>query len=1305
MAEETKQRLTELVFPNLPDTVYTIPQAYEDLESKPNISENEDKAFIIKDNSDNIVAKFDKDGLQTTIVNAQTIKVNNVDIQDLIANTPGSGGGAENVEYAETAGKLKDAIKIKVNGNVEVKSDSSNENVLYDETDKRYYINFDGSKDIDIPLRASISHPQADWETTDRSWDSFIKNKPFGPITDSFHGVVTLKKNVEWETEFNEVIYQPYATADSTSLPLTWPIELNREYNIIFSVDDNIKQQYTVIAKKLTETEYILGNAALYKQAMDMVWPGFSDSFLTTEDTGEPFYFAGSFNSENYIANQTIFPKLIEDIAPDQVNTNNIIMTLRIQPVSYKKLLDTEWLSEDVATKQYVQQEISKIQISGGGNSGGSSSNVIFPETEVEFNYDNPDDPSNTIMGNLAAAALIKAGEKYTVYFDGIPYQLTGEVLPIEIEGENIKGAFLGNSSIISGDESMSTNEPFIIVSLSFYENGALVDGYTVAQTADTEPTPHTIAIYQEVDGISWNDILDKPFGGDKLNVSIDFSTLDTSITADFADPDSEGNIEWVPYLIKAYDPLTAQQIENCTCSLYTKSNELVAYGPIYSDSIHEYDKGIVVLVQALGQVIPIMIAFEAGEHTITLSEEEIMTLRFPEVGCYVPYMLIEFGRLEMTNDTLKYLDNKYLSFMELFSGDIVGEALPTMSFETELNSMLGCFFYDLDQAVVEDFDAWQTNTNNVIVEYDGVTYNCAPIQVDIYDPPLTCVGNVGALAAALGMEGYPITDEPFVFTIMTDDGVFYSKVMFSVTDTEPTQHTMSVSYQGSDTYKVNPDYLPQMEVPDNINVNEIISNKIIVNGIDVEAALSNSGSSGITGIVPIAQGGTGNSLGYIQTGKKSGTTPHAQATAEGKNTTATGAYSHAEGNNTVASGEAAHAENYNTKASGEQSHAEGRSTVASGKEAHAEGTNRASDNDNMPNKTASDGTTIIGPVAAGIGSHAEGVQTYAKGYAAHAEGHRTEALGMESHSEGLSTLAQGEASHAEGYLTKALGDESHAEGWGSEARGKYSHAAGYNTIAKGYASSAYGYKTQAYLLQNVFGKYNTPQTFSDNDAISGSSQAESQSGGLTLFAIGYGVDGTPGDAFSVKANGQVGTAGAINTSGADFAECFEWLDGNQDNQDRRGLFVALEGEKIRLAHLGDDYIGIITGTQAFVGNAAELEWQDKYLTDIFGTRLTQEVTIPERVDTRTGEIIPATTVIQYVVNPNYDVSKPYIPRAERKEWGIVGLTGQVVVVDDGSCVVGGYAAPFVDGIATASDKGYRVMKRLDANHIKVLVK
>lgn len=354
---------------------------------------------------------------------------------------------------------------------------------------------------------------------------------------------------------------------------------------------------------------------------------------------------------------------------------------------------------------------------------------------------------------------------------------------------------------------------------------------------------------------------------------------------------------------------------------------------------------------------------------------------------------------------------------------------------------------------------------------------------------------------------------------------------------------------------------------------------------------------------------------------------------------------------------------------------------------------------------------------ASGDYSHAEGFYTTASGDCSHAEGYHGTASGDYSHAEGTESTASGGRSHAEGALTTAAGFCSHTEGWGTKtedtgnyahaeggrttAAGISSHAEGFYTTASGDYSHAEGYCTTASDYQHASGKYNLSTT----GPTSYNTQDSTQTDGI--FLVGYGTSSTAtANAFRISSGGKCFGTTSFGASGADFAELFEWADGNPNSEDRRGLFVTLDGEKIKLANAGDDYIGVISSAQAFIGNSASEDWQGKYLTDVFGAKLSQEVEVPAEIDEKTGEVItPATTTTQYVLNPDYDPEQKYVMRENRKEWGIVGLLGQIVMIDDGTCVVGGRIEPSENGIGTASTSGYRVMARIDENHVKVLVK
>lgn len=333
--------------------------------------------------------------------------------------------------------------------------------------------------------------------------------------------------------------------------------------------------------------------------------------------------------------------------------------------------------------------------------------------------------------------------------------------------------------------------------------------------------------------------------------------------------------------------------------------------------------------------------------------------------------------------------------------------------------------------------------------------------------------------------------------------------------------------------------------------------------------------------------------------------------------------------------------------------------------------------------------STKQGNVASGKYSHAEGYKTTASGDISHAEGRSTKASGDISHAEGSGTKASEMYSHAEGYVTTASGVSSHAEGTNTTASGFYSHAGGCHTIADD--------------IQFVTGKYNLAK-----DGCKGSNtivaDENSQSANHTIFIIGNGTETTASNAFRITADGQCRGSKAFVGSGADFAEYFEWLDGNSNNEDRRGKFVTLDGEKIKLANDGDYILGVVSASGAFIGNSQSENWQGKYLKDVYGDWLTQEVTVPESTD-ETGEVIPEHTSIQYVVNPDFDPETEYVSREFRKEWAPVGMLGQLTLVDDGTCIVNGYCKPSANGIGTAADSGYRVLKRLDSTHVKVLVR
>lgn len=234
------------------------------------------------------------------------------------------------------------------------------------------------------------------------------------------------------------------------------------------------------------------------------------------------------------------------------------------------------------------------------------------------------------------------------------------------------------------------------------------------------------------------------------------------------------------------------------------------------------------------------------------------------------------------------------------------------------------------------------------------------------------------------------------------------------------------------------------------------------------------------------------------------------------------------------------------------------------------------------------------------------------------------------------------------------------------------------NQLWLGVCSSALGYELYHSDYLTSAGKYSKSPTEASLTTNTGD-----------LFTIGNGIQGgARSNAFRVTGAGDVMGTKAYAATGADYAECFEWLDGNANNEDRRGLFVTLEGEKIRLATADDDYIlGVISATPSVIGDACTDDWQRKYVTDVFGARVMENEA--------------------FKLSDDFDIKQDekYISRLERPEWATVGLIGKLIVIDDGTCEVNGYCYPSENGIATKADKGYRVMSRIDENHVKIMLK
>ena len=148
----------------------------------------------------------------------------------------------------------------------------------------------------------------------------------------------------------------------------------------------------------------------------------------------------------------------------------------------------------------------------------------------------------------------------------------------------------------------------------------------------------------------------------------------------------------------------------------------------------------------------------------------------------------------------------------------------------------------------------------------------------------------------------------------------------------------------------------------------------------------------------------------------------------------------------------------------------------------------------------------------------------------------------------------------------------------------------------------------------------------------------------LSLSHGGSGDDyleaGEGSTLFRLAADGNGSCAGAWSGGGADFAEYFEWEDGNPEAEDRRGLSVCLcPSGRIRPAEVDEVPFGAISAKPCMIGNDDSGQWRGRYQRDAFGAVQRDVVGHPLQA-------------------PAYIPEQSYVPRSQRREWDLVGLIG-----------------------------------------------
>ena len=434
----------------------------------------------------------------------------------------------------------------------------------------------------------------------------------------------------------------------------------------------------------------------------------------------------------------------------------------------------------------------------------------------------------------------------------------------------------------------------------------------------------------------------------------------------------------------------------------------------------------------------------------------------------------------------------------------------------------------------------------------------------------------------------------------------------------------------------------------------------------------------------------------------------------------------HDDANTNEASGNYSTALGYGTKAAGQGALAAGDSEISGNIQASGDGAIAIG-----KTYATATGTGVPSIVASGQGSAAIGaavVSATNSDCTITASGHGSIAMGATASSKKIissgigsfacgnaingTILAEGAGSIALGYSLlriQASSSGSFAGGYGtSDAKGEGSFAwtTGGGAFANKEGSVCIGNGLLASgAMQQVRGKYNindTANTYAD------------------IYGIGTG---TRVNGYTLDWTGNATFAGTVTSaSGADYAEYFEWKDGNVNSEDRVGYIVTLDGDKIVKAKAGDDILGIISGCATVIGDNAEWNWQGRFERDEFGRIIYEQVEQfidtpdpdwkpnPEKPDEEVPMIKKSLGYFPVPrENADYDPTKEYSNRSNRPEWDTVGMMGKLYVRDDGTAAINDYVtvSATTDGVATKAENrtSMRVMERVNDHIIRVCFK
>jgi hypothetical protein len=247
--------------------------------------------------------------------------------------------------------------------------------------------------------------------------------------------------------------------------------------------------------------------------------------------------------------------------------------------------------------------------------------------------------------------------------------------------------------------------------------------------------------------------------------------------------------------------------------------------------------------------------------------------------------------------------------------------------------------------------------------------------------------------------------------------------------------------------------------------------------------------------------------------------------------------------------------------------------------------------------------------------------------------------------------------------------------GLGSLAVGRNHILGGLRSMCLGDAAESAGYTSSPILAMSdgtaKGGTFSKNTLVLDSGAQYGSGSPPSGSG-----PIGGGSAASASVIAGSAGKGNIYLeSGTVFSGSADYAELFEWDDGNSNAADRRGFFVSLvNGNKIEIGNT--NIVGIVSARPVVLGDAAMLGWQGRYIVDDFGA---------QEQELRDGVMVPK-------VNPNYNPQTVYTPRVQRKEWSPVGLLGKLFVRSAQTLTAGSKCTSNSSGYAV-SGNDYHILR------------